>query len=103
VRELIGPGITAFFWLVLAAGSVADRIEGTLAWIILIGTAILTTIGVLVIVRKVLTFLGKANAGLDHMMSLPEFRNEVIHRLQRLERHAGIVEARNAAFDDRDL
>ena len=102
MRDLIGPGVTAFMWLVFAAGTLADRIEGTLAWLILIGTATLTTIGVLVAVRKVLTFLGKANAGLDHMLSLPEFRDEVIHRLQRLERHAGIVEARNIVIDGDD-
>ncbi len=90
MRELIGPGITAFMWLVFAAGTLADRIEGTLAWMILVGTATLTTIGVLVAIRKVLAFLSKANEGLDHMLSLPSFRAEVISRLSRLERHAGL-------------
>lgn len=90
MRELIGPGITAFFWIVFAAGTLADRIEGTLAWVILVGTATLTTIGVLVAVRKVLAFLSKANEGLDQMLSLPSFRAEVVQRLQRLEQHAGL-------------
>lgn len=90
MRDLIGPGVTAFMWLVFAAGTLADRIEGTLAWVILVGTATLTTIGVLVAVRKVLAFLSKANEGLDQMLSLPSFRDEVVRRLQRLERHAGL-------------
>lgn len=92
MRDLIGPGVTAFMWLVFAAGTLADRIEGTLAWMILIGTATLTTIGVLVAVRKVLAFLAKANEGLDQMLSLPSFRAEMVQRLQRLERHVGLSE-----------